>query len=90
MKVEIDSKPLAEFGPSAADLIEQIRTSGRPLALTESGHSTAVLIDASKYEAMVEELALLRDIRTAAAELDSGQALSDEDARAELRRRLAP
>lgn len=87
-KLDKDIKPVSEFRANAAELIEQVKTSGRPLVLTQRGQSTAVLMDVADYEAMVDEIELLRDVRTAAEQIDAGKGLTQREAKAELRRRL--
>ena len=52
-KYDTDIRPVSEFRGNAAELIEQIRESGRPLILTQRGHSTAVVLDVSAYEQML-------------------------------------
>ena len=56
--------------------------------LTQRGHSAAVVLDVNEYERMVEEIELLTDVRTAVAQIESGQGISNRDAKAELRRRF--
>jgi prevent-host-death family protein len=89
MKIDRDTAPVSEFRAHTAELIEQVRNSGRPLVLTEHGQSAAVLLDVVAYERMIEEIDLLTDVRTAVAQLEAGQGVSNEDAQAELRRRFA-
>jgi prevent-host-death family protein len=87
-RLDKDIKPVSEFRANAAELIEQVRTSGRPLVLTQRGHSAAVVINVSEYEQMVDEIDVLRDIHTAVQQIDAGRGVSNRDAKAELRRRL--
>ena len=88
IKVDTDIKPVSEFRANAAELIDQVRHTRRPLVLTQRGHSAAVVLDVADYQELVEEVELLRDIRTAVQQIDSGQGLSNRDAKAELRRRF--
>ena len=89
VRLNSDIKPVSEFCANAAELIEHVKTSGRPLVLTQRGHSTAVVLDVAEYERMVEEIELLSDVRTAVQQLESGQGVPDGDAKAELRRRFS-
>lgn len=89
VRLNSDIKPVSEFRANAAELIEHVKTSGRPLVLTQRGHSTAVVLDVAEYERMVEEIELLSDVRTAVQQLESGQGVPDGDAKAELRRRFS-
>ena len=88
LKVDTDIRPLSDFRSNAAELIEQVRTSGRPLVLTQRGRSSAVVLAAAEYERMIEEIELLRDVRTSVSQIEAGQGISNEKAKAELRRRF--
>jgi len=87
-KLDRDIKPVSEFRANAAELIDHVRTSRRPLVLTQRGHSAAVVLDVEDFEGMVEELELLRDVQTSVKQLEAGRVLSNRAAKAELRRRL--
>jgi antitoxin YefM len=89
LKLNTDIKPVSEFRANAAELIDHVKSSRRPLVLTQRGHSAAVLLDVVEYERMVEEIELLRDVRTAIEQIAAGQAVSNRDAKAELRRRFS-
>jgi len=49
----------------------------------------AVLLDVEYYEAMMDELALLRDVREAEEQVAAGKSLSHESVARRLRARLA-
>jgi prevent-host-death family protein len=87
-KLDTDVKPVSEFRANAAELLEHVKTSGRPLVLTQRGHSAAVVLDVVAYEGMVEEIEMLRDVRTAVKQIDAGKGLTNREAKAELRRRF--
>ena len=87
--LDTDVKPLSEFRANAAELIEQVRATGRPLVLTQRGHSAAVVVEVADYQRMVDEVDLLRDIRTAVKQIEAGEGLSNGAAKAELRRRFS-
>lgn len=89
VKLNTDIRPVSEFRANAAELIEQVRSTRRPLVLTQRGHSAAVVLDVAEYERMVEEIDLLSDVRTAIQQIESGQEVSNNDAKAELRRRFS-
>ena len=88
LRLNTDIKPVSEFRANAAELIEQLRTSRRPLVLTQRGHSAAVVLDVAEYERMVDEIELLSDVRTAIQQIEAGEAISNRDAKSELRRRF--
>ena len=88
IRLDTDIKPVSEFRANAAELIEHVRATGRPLVLTQRGQSAAVVLDVAEYEHLVEELELLRDVRTATKQLERGEGVANRAAKAELRRRF--
>ena len=88
VKPSQDIQPLSTFRANAASLVQQVRETKRPLVLTQHGRSAAVVLDVEEYEAMVEQIELLRDVRQAEDQLDSGQGIDLETAEAHLRARL--
>lgn len=82
--LEEDIRPLSEFRANAAGLIQKVRSSRRPLVLTQRGHSAAVLIAVGEYQRLIEELELLRDIQTGLHEIDAGQAIPHAAAKKRL------
>lgn len=88
VRLDTDIKPVSEFRANAAELIEKVRTTGRPLVLTQRGHSAAVVLDVVDYQRMVDEVELLRDVRTAVQQIEAGKGISNRAAKAELRRRF--
>ena len=88
LKIDCDIKPVSAFRARAADLIERVRSTRRPLVLTQRGRSAAVIIAVEEYEDLVEEVETLRDIRTAEEQLDAGRTVSNRLARCQLRSRF--
>ena len=89
VKPSTDIQPLSEVRANLASYIDQVRQTGRPVVLTEHGRGAAVLLGVTAYEALVEELELLRDVQTAEEQLAAGRAIGHTRAKRELRRRLA-
>lgn len=87
-RLDRDIRPVSDFRANAAELIEQVRRSGRPLVLTQRGHSAAVVLGVADYERLVEEVEVLSDIRTAVRQVEDGKGISNREAKAELRRRF--
>ena len=75
-----DIRPLSEFRANTAAFIEQIRTTRRPIVLTQHGRGTAVLISVDEYERMVERLAVLEDVRLAEEQIARGEGVDHETA----------
>lgn len=83
-----DVQTLSAFRANAAGLIEHVRRFQRPLVITQHGRSAAVVLDVDQYDALMDELDVVRDIREARAERDRGELIPHEDAIAELRARV--
>ena len=79
-----DILSLSEFRANVAAALQQVRRKGRPIFLTQHGRGTAVLLDVSQYEALVDELELLRDIRTAEKQLAAGRGVAHAKARSKV------
>lgn len=78
-KLDEDIKPLSEFRANAAALLQRVRETGRPLVLTQRGHSAAVVVDVAEYERLVEELEVLREVKLAESQLDRGEGVPHEE-----------
>jgi len=88
VKLDTDIKPVSEFRAKAADLIERVRNTRRPLVLTQRGRSAAVVVAVDEYEQLLEEIETLRDLRKAEDQINRGQAVSNQHAKIKLRRRF--
>jgi len=83
-----DVKRVSAFRANSEQLIEQVKATGRPLVLTQRGHSSAVVLDVAQYERMVEQIEIVSDVRTAMQQLVAGERVSHRSAKVELRRRF--
>lgn len=88
LKPSRDIQPVTEFRANAAQFIEQVQFTGEPVILTQHGRSAAVLSDVASYEGMIDELALLRDVRTAEQEIAAGQTVTHAAIAEQLRARV--
>jgi antitoxin YefM len=89
LKPSRDIQPVTAFRANAAQFIEQVQTTGEPVILTQHGRGAAVLLDVASYEGMLDELALLRDVRTAEQQVATGNTVTHEAVAKTLRARLA-
>lgn len=83
-----DVKPLSEFRANSAAFIKQLQSSGRPMVLTQHGHSAAVLLDVAAYEDMLEKIDVLRDVQDALEEVRDGRVKSHAKAREDILARI--
>ena len=76
LKPSQDVQPLSAFRANAAGFLDQVRSTKRPLVLTQHGKSAAIVLDVDQYEALVDEIEVIRDIRQAKAELARGEGIA--------------
>lgn len=88
IRLDTDIRPVSEFRANAAGLIDQVKSSGRPLVLTQHGRSAAVVLDVNDFQQMVDEIEVLRDIQTSVQQIEAGKGITNRDAKAELRKRF--
>jgi len=84
MNLETDIQAVSDFRANAAGVIQHVRETGRPVVLTQRGRSAAVLLDVSSYQALVDELELLRDVHMGIADGEAGNLVSQQDAREQV------
>ncbi|MBK6496240.1 MAG: type II toxin-antitoxin system Phd/YefM family antitoxin [Gemmatimonadetes bacterium] len=60
-------------GPTPSAFLDQVQSTKRPVVLTQHGRSAAVLLDVGVYEDLLDEVALLRDVRTAEGQIEAGK-----------------
>ena len=70
-----DIQPLTAFRANVAGFVDQVRSTHRPLVLTQHGRGAAVLIGAADYEALMDEVELLRNIAIAERQIDEGRGI---------------
>lgn len=85
MKSTEDIQPLTAFRANVASFVAQVRETGRPLVLTQHGRGAAVLLGAAEYEALMEEVEFLRDVRVSELQLEAGQGIAHDAVADELR-----
>lgn len=88
IKPSRDIRPVTEFRANASQFIAQVRETRAPMYLTQHGKGAAVLLNVEAYEAMVDELALLRALQTAERDIAAGRVYSHASVARYLRQRL--
>lgn len=88
LKLDEDIRPLSEFRSGVASFVKRVNDTGRPLVLTQHGRGVAVVVDIREFEAMRERLATLEDIAVARAQLDAGEGIAHDVAKARVLKRI--
>lgn len=90
IKLDKDIMPISEFRANATSLIERVNKTKRPLLITQHGKGSAILIDVEGYEALVEKLELLQDIREAEEDIRKGRVFTSDQVREHFRKKKKP
>jgi antitoxin YefM len=79
-----DITPLSEFRANIASLIDRVRTTRRPVVITQRGKSAAVLLNVAEYEALLQKIELLTDVQTAEQQIEAGLGIEHGEAKRRL------
>ena len=78
MKISSDIKPITYLKAKAADLLEQINETHRPVIITQNGEPKAVLQDPQSYEDMRNALGILKLISQGEENIKKGKTIPQE------------
>ena len=88
LRPSTDVLPVTEFRANTSSMLARLHATRRPVVLTQHGRSAAVVMDVSVYEDMLDEIAVLRDIRVAEEQVARGEVVPHEEAVARLGAKL--
>ncbi|PKL51895.1 MAG: prevent-host-death family protein [Nitrospira bacterium HGW-Nitrospira-1] len=88
LKINEDISPMSEFRTGIASFIKKIHNTKRPLIITQHGKGVAVLLDADEFESMQEKIELLQDIQTSINQIEGGQGIKHNSAKAAVLGRI--
>lgn len=79
MNIKEDIKPISYIKAHAAEILEQVNETHRPVYVTQNGEARAVLLDAESYEKMKKAIGLLKLLAQGERDIVDGNVLSQED-----------
>ena len=79
MNITSDIKSVTYLKSRAADLLNQINETHRPIIITQNGDARAVLQDPISYENMRNAIGILKLISQGEADIRNGKVKSQED-----------
>jgi prevent-host-death family protein len=79
MNITNDIKPVTYLKARAADLLNQINETHRPVIITQNGEPRAVLQDPKSYENMRNAIGILKLISEGESDIRGGRTKSQED-----------
>jgi prevent-host-death family protein len=80
-KIELDKdiQSLSNFRSKVSFFFDQVKKTKRPLVITQNGKSSAVLIDVSEYQKMIDKIETLEDIELAEKQIAQGKGVSHSE-----------
>ena len=84
LKPTEDVRPITDFRNHAAEILSQVRTTKRPVVITQKGKSAAILLDAEQYEKQQELLELLQKIAKGVKAAEEGRLIPHEQVMKEV------
>ncbi|KJS17255.1 MAG: prevent-host-death protein [Peptococcaceae bacterium BRH_c4b] len=79
MNIKEDIKPISYIKAHAAEILEQVNETHRPVYVTQNGEARAVLLDAESYEKMKKAIGLLKLLAQGERDIVDENVLSQED-----------
>jgi prevent-host-death family protein len=75
-----DVKPITYLKTRTADLVREVRDSGRTVTITQNGEATVVVMDVDTYDRWRAAMALLKVIALAEADVETRRAVPQAEA----------
>ncbi len=83
-----DIKPISFVKANAADLIDQINETRRPLIVTQNGEARAVMIDPVSYQNLQTGIKLFKLLAQSESEIQSGKKIGQKDLFSKIEKKL--
>jgi len=81
-----DIVALGEFTAKASEMLRRLRSTNRPLVITQNGKPAAVMITPKDFDAFVERERFVAAVQRGMADADAGRTIDDGALEAELER----
>jgi len=88
MNISKDIKPITYLKSRAADLLEQINQTHRPVVITQNGEPKAILQDPESYQSMRNAIGILKLISQGEKDIKNGKSKSQEEVFADIEKIL--
>ncbi len=88
LRPSTDVLPVTEFRANTSSMLTRLHATRRPIVLTQHGRGAAVVMDVGVYEDMLDEIAILRDIRIAEDQIARGEVIPHDEVVARLKAKL--
>ena len=79
-----DIVPLGEFKAKASEMLRKLRSTSRPLIITQHGKPAAVVITPEDFDILVERERFVAAVQQGLADADAGRVIDDSELDSEL------
>lgn len=79
MNIKKDIRPISYIKANAAEILEQVNETRRPVYVTQNGEAKAVLLDTESYEKMRQAVGLLKLLAQGEHDIVEGDVLPEDD-----------
>jgi prevent-host-death family protein len=76
IQLEQDIQPLSTFRSKISFYFNKVKETKRPLIITQNGKSSAILLDVTEYQSMVNKIEVLEEIKLAEEQIGRGEGIS--------------
>ena len=90
MKMREDIRPVTYLKSRAADLLDQLNKTHRPVVITQNGEARAVIQDAESYERTKTAIGLLKLLVQGEEDIRSGKIYDQDEMFDRIARKLNP
>ena len=84
MKLSEQVKPISYLKANAAELLKHLQKTQEPMVITQNGEAKAVIQDIRSFEAMQENLALLKLLALGKRQVENSDIIDADDVLAEI------
>jgi antitoxin YefM len=84
-----DIVPVAEFKVQISKYLNSIKSTGRPMIITQNGKPAGVLLSPDDFDELVYQKSLIESINRGLSDIEKGNIFTTEELRAELEKRRA-
>ena len=88
MNISTDIKPVSYLKSKAAELLNQINETRRPVIITQNGKPRAVLQDTESFEKMEKAIGILKVLSLAEEEIKNGESIPNDAAMEQVQQKL--
>jgi prevent-host-death family protein len=89
INISNDIVPVAEFKVQISKYLNNIRSTGRPMVITQNGKPAGVLLSPDDFDELVYQKSLIESISRGLSDIQNGNIFTTDELRAELENRRA-